>query len=97
VRATGLRERGIYSLPDGRQFVVCAAGDGAGHLLYSPGAWRRYGPAQYRARLDGRIMSRGLVTRWRLEDLEDTGGTAELLRSPRAGYEPGVMNPGHAR
>lgn len=84
MRETGLRERGIYRLPDGREFVVCASGDGEGHLLYSPGAWRRYGPAEYRAQVNGRILSRGLVTRWRLEDLKDTGGGADQLQSLRA-------------
>jgi hypothetical protein len=95
VRATGLRERGIYRLPDGREFIASASG--ASHLLYPVEAWRYGGPAQYRARLDGRVLSRGLATPWRLEDLEDTGGTAGHLRSPRAGHERGVMNPEHAR
>jgi hypothetical protein len=79
-----LRERGIYRLPDQREFVVCHSGDGSGYLLYTPGAWRRYGMAEYRAQVNGRILSRGLVTRWRLEDLRDTGCTADQLQSLRA-------------
>jgi hypothetical protein len=79
-----LRERGIYTLHDQREFVVCASGDDSGYWLYSLGAWQRYGMPEYRAQLNGRILSMGLVTPWRLEDLKDTGSTAEQLQSLRA-------------
>lgn len=79
-----LRERGIYKLPDGREFVICQSGDGAGYLLYNLEAWRRYGLADYRAQVNGRILSRGFVTRWRLEDLQDTGRTVDRLQTLRA-------------
>jgi hypothetical protein len=80
-----LRERGIYKLPDQREFVVCHSVDGSGYLLYNLDAWRRYGMAEYRAQVNGRILCRGLITRWRLEDLRDTGGTADELQALRAG------------
>jgi hypothetical protein len=71
-----LRERGIYRLPDAREFVVRRAGDRAGYLLYSIENWRRYTVAEYRVEASGRVLSRGVVTRWRGCDLFDTGRTA---------------------
>ncbi len=79
-----LRERGIYKLPDGREFVICASGDGAGYLLYNSEAWRRHALPDYRTQVNGRILSRGVVTRWRTEDLKDTGRTADHLPALRA-------------
>lgn len=84
MQAIELRERGIYRLPDQREFVICSSGDGAGYLLYNLEAWRRYGIADYRAQVNGRILSKGLVTRWRLEDLKDTGRTADQLQALHA-------------
>ena len=84
MQAIELRERGIYRLPDQREFVVCESGDGNGYLLYSLGAWQRYGMPEYRAQLNGRILSRGFITRWRLEDLKDTGTTANDVQTLRA-------------
>lgn len=84
MQAIELRERGIYTLHDQREFVVCASGDGSGYWLYSLGAWHRYGGPKYRAQLNGRILSKGLVTPWRLEDLKDTGSTADELQALRA-------------
>ncbi|HEX8775889.1 MAG TPA: hypothetical protein VF735_20115 [Pyrinomonadaceae bacterium] len=75
---TELRERGIYRLPDAREFVVRRSGDGAGYLLYSVEHWRRYTAADYRAEVNGRVFSRGVVTRWRICDLVDTGRTARM-------------------
>ena len=43
-----LREHGIYKLPDGREFVICTSGDGAGYLLYNLEAWRRHALPDYR-------------------------------------------------
>ncbi|HEY0005124.1 MAG TPA: hypothetical protein VGB17_09980 [Pyrinomonadaceae bacterium] len=80
-----LREGGIYRLPDQREFVVCRAADDAGYLFYNLGTWRRYGLAEYRSQVNGRILSRGYVTRWRLEDLTDTGRTASNLQALHAG------------
>ena len=72
-----LKERGIYQLPDGRLFIVCASGRDA-YSLYPPQAWRSYGLAEYRIHADGRILSKGTPTRWRVEDLIDTGNAVEL-------------------
>jgi hypothetical protein len=71
-----LRERGIYRLPDAREFVVRRTSDGAAFLLYSVQTWTGYTTAAYRAEPGGRVLSRGTVTRWRVADLVDTGRTA---------------------
>lgn len=84
MQAIELRERGIYRLPDQREFVVSRSGDESGYLLYNPGAWLRYGMADYRAQENGRILSKGLITRWRLEDLIDTGRTADQWQKSTA-------------
>ena len=81
-----LRERGIYRLPDKREFVVCKSADGTGYLLYNLDAWARYGMPDYRAQVNGRILSRGLITHWRLEDLKDTYRTAD--HQTEAGIHP---------
>ena len=70
-----LRERGIYRLPDAREFIACRSGDGAGYLLYNVETRTPYA-ADYRAQADGRVLSRGTATRWRVADLVDTGRTA---------------------
>jgi hypothetical protein len=80
-----LRERGIYRLPDRREFIICATGDGNGYVLYRPETWRRYGLAEYRMQANGRVLSRGLVVNWRAEDLKDTGRTASELQTLKAG------------
>jgi hypothetical protein len=76
--ANELRDRGIYRFPDGREFVVCAASDGCGYLIFNSEAWQSYARPEYRSQLNGRILRRGFVTRWRVEDLCDTGRTVKL-------------------
>jgi hypothetical protein len=75
------RERGIYRLPDLREFILCATGDGMGYVLYKPETWQRYGLAEYRMQSTGRVLSRGLIVNWRAEDLKDTGRTAAELQT----------------
>ena len=67
-----LRELGIYELPDGRQYVASALYSN-GYRLYPVHAWMSYGDAEYSAEKDGRILRRGLPTRWSIWDLKDTG------------------------
>jgi hypothetical protein len=71
-----LRERGVYRLPDEREFVARRSSDGAAYLLYSVKTWTGYAVADYRAEADGRVLSRGRLTRWRVAHLVDTGRTA---------------------
>lgn len=81
-----LRERGVYTLPDGTQVVVCA--DGREHLgLFYLTDWKLFGGEELRAARnamafrilevtpDGHIRRFGHPTDWRLADLRDTGRT----------------------
>ena len=66
-----LKENGIYSLPDGREFVVRAARQG-GFLLHD----LRWGVASaplYLVDRSGQFLSWGKRTRWSIDDLLDTG------------------------
>ena len=71
-----LRECGIYALPDKREFVVRRCGRDA-YTFYSPQAWKGSGSSEYRLNTEGRLLSKGTPTRWRIHDLTDTGRTAQ--------------------
>jgi hypothetical protein len=70
-----LRERGIYTLPDGREFVVHSVFRG-GYRLYSQGAWEFFGPYEYESTSAGQIRLSGRATHWCIDDLTDTSRTA---------------------
>ena len=77
VRTTSphLRELGIYRLPDGKEYVASTLySDGCS--IYPVRSWDTYGNAEYRAGRDGRLLRRGLPSRWSVGDLEDTGRSA---------------------
>jgi hypothetical protein len=71
-----LRERGLYRLPDGAEFVASPAARGGGYALYDPQVWKRYGLPDYQIDDTGRLNKMGESTHWRTEDLIDTGQTA---------------------
>ena len=70
-----LRERGIYALSDGREFVVHAVFRG-GYVFYTPEDWQLFGPPAYESTLDGYLHWNGQRDQWRTEDLIDTKRTA---------------------
>jgi hypothetical protein len=70
-----LRERGIYALADGREFVVHAVFRG-GYVFYTPEDWDLFGAHAYEADRDGRLRWNGQPDQWRAEDLIDTNRTA---------------------
>jgi hypothetical protein len=70
-----LRERGIYALSDGREFVVHAVFRG-GYVFYTPEDWERFGCYSHESDVDGRIRWNGELDQWRAEDLIDTSRTA---------------------
>jgi hypothetical protein len=77
-----LRELGIYRLADGREFIVSTIyNDGC--CLYPLSAWDTFGNAEFWVGPDGRLLSRGLPTRWRIQDLTDTGQTSNYPRATR--------------
>lgn len=71
-----LRERGLYRLPDGGEFVVTVADRGVGYALYDPQIFKRYGLPDYQIDAQGRLNRMGESTRWLADDLIDTGETA---------------------
>ena len=70
-----LRERGIYALADGREFVVHAVFRG-GYVFYTPEDWDLFGPHAYESDASGQIRWKGAANQWRAEDLIDTTRTA---------------------
>jgi hypothetical protein len=67
-----LRERGIYALPDRREFILRRSGSGE-YSLFPSGALEGQEYAEYRLNKEGRILSKGAFTRWCAGDLRDTG------------------------
>jgi len=74
--AQQLRERGIYALADGREFVVHAVFRG-GYVFYTPEDWQGFGPHAYESTADGRLRWNGQREQWSTEDLIDTSRTAQ--------------------
>jgi hypothetical protein len=70
-----LRERGIYTLPGGGEFVAHAAFRG-GYVLYTPVAWEFFGMHAYESDGAGNIQLNGRPTGWHIKDLTDAGRTA---------------------
>jgi hypothetical protein len=70
-----LRERGIYALSDGREFVVHAVFRG-GYVFYTPEDWQVFGPHAYESTAEGHLRWNGEREQWRTEDLIDTSRTA---------------------
>ncbi len=52
---TKLRERGIYALPDKREFIVRQSGRDE-YGLYLPKTWKKLEFAEYRLNTEGRIL-----------------------------------------
>jgi len=70
-----LRERGIYALSDGREFVVHAVFRG-GYVFYTPEDWELFGHYAYESDAAGHLRWSGQPNHWRTEDLIDTTRTA---------------------
>ena len=70
-----LRERGIYALSDGREFVVHAVFRG-GYVFYTPEDWDLFGAHAYESDPRGHLRWNGQPGEWRTEDLIDTNRTA---------------------
>jgi hypothetical protein len=71
-----LRERGIYTLSDGREFVAHAVFRG-GYVFYTPEDWDVFGPHAYESTAGGYMRWNGQPDEWRTEDLIDTNRTAQ--------------------
>jgi hypothetical protein len=84
-----LRERGIYTLPSGADFVVHTVFRG-GYFLYTPANWEFFGPYSYESNGGGNIERDGQLTEWHIDDLGDTKRTARS-RS-RSGAAPALSS-----
>lgn len=85
-----LRERGIYRAPGGKQFVAsrrrrsvfqtgkAAIETGLGNIffLFSRYAWAFHGGPDFMVDEKGRVVIDESDSRWRIEELTDTGHTA---------------------
>jgi hypothetical protein len=84
-----LREQGIYTLPDGREFVAHAVFRG-GYVLFTTRDWEFSGIHLYETNAAGQIRSKGHSTSWRVEDLTDTSRTARSRSRSGAAQQPFV-------
>ena len=75
LQAGGLRERGIYRLPDGQEVVVSACG-GEEYCMFASATYDSFGLAEYLISSEGKILKGTEPTGWGVEDLSDTGRTA---------------------
>jgi len=82
-----LRERGIYTLPEGGEFVAHAVFRG-GYVLYTPVAWEFFGTHAYESHGTGDIHLNGQSTRWQIKDLTDTTRTARSRSRSGAAQKP---------
>lgn len=71
-----LREGGVYELA-GWQEVVAVKGRDGMFCLFTPEHWKAQGPLDYRVMPSGRLVYHGAITAWRVEELKDTGKTAD--------------------
>lgn len=71
-----LREGGFYALPDRREFILRLSRKNE-YSLYTSRAWYGFGFAEYLINSEGRILSKGIPTRWHAADLMDTGRTID--------------------
>lgn len=78
-----LRERGIYTLSDGREFVAHAVFRG-GYVFYTPEDWDLFGSYAFESDADGHLRWNGECDHWRAEDLIDTSRTARSRSSRNA-------------
>lgn len=69
-----LRERGIYCLPNGRELVVVdVSANGSSFRL---AGWGQFELTEYVVNEAGRLLAHGNLTAWDINDLIDTGQTA---------------------
>lgn len=73
-----LRERGIYCLPNGREVVVITKPEDGRVKLHG---WKPF-DSDYEVDGVGRLVTQGRLTAWDIENLRDTGRTAEHLEHP---------------
>ena len=76
---TQFRAGGLYSLPNGEEFIVFKGKDES-YNLCSPKEGEDESLIDYRLSRDGRIYHQGTRTNWGSNDLVDTGRTVHGRR-----------------
>jgi hypothetical protein len=71
-----MRERGIYRVPDGEEYVAIKGPD-AMFFLFRLESWFKHGAVDLRVNANGTISRKGATTLWKVGDFEDTGRTAQ--------------------
>lgn len=71
-----MRERGIYRVPDGTEYVASKGPDGS-YFLFELSRWTNHGAVSLRVNDEGSVSRHGQPTNMRVEDFEDTGRTAD--------------------
>lgn len=71
-----LRERGIYSLPNGRELVVLR-NDEQASVLYGPVCCEPSKMGEFLVNEAGRLVCQGKLTAWDISNLSDTGRSSE--------------------
>ncbi len=90
----GLRERGVYFLPNGRELVVLRKNENE-RVLYTLDGSECFELTEHEVNDAGRLISQGKLTAWDISDLKDTGRTAQEFAHPldnapnSAGAPPG--------
>ncbi len=69
-----LRDRGIYSLPNGRELIAFSNGEN-GHVSYKLACTACADGSDYEVSDEGRLLCHGRLTAWDIKDLFDTGRT----------------------
>jgi hypothetical protein len=69
------RERGIYSLPNGRELIVLR-NDEEGSVLFGPVNFGRIEMGEVLVNKAGRLVYQGKLTAWDITNLTDTGRTS---------------------
>jgi hypothetical protein len=72
----GLRERGIYTLPNGRELIVISNLPNGSIRMRG---WERFEPSEFEVDTEGRLFAHGKPTAWDINQLTDTGRTASEL------------------
>jgi len=73
--AVELRERGVYLLAGGR--LIAGEGHDGGWVLYTPQEWEAAVTADTEVQADGSITFQGEPAGYTVDDLQDTGETAD--------------------
>lgn len=77
-----LKNLGVYALPDGKE-LIAEVEPGAGYRLYPAQLWNQYRSTEYMVTREGRLLIKGQPSNLSLEQLVDTGRSAQYPKSSK--------------